>query len=67
MPDIVKCDTCNGQGNYEALINIHDDITETVKCKTCDGKGVIYQMTEEAEEDVRANLGILRELEKCGY
>ena len=55
MPDIKKCEKCNGKGYYEALISQHDDKKETVKCPKCDGSGTRYQMTDDEERDYHAD------------
>lgn len=49
--ELVNCITCDGKGRYEALVSQHDDEKEMVTCKTCNGRGIIYQMTEQEEED----------------
>ncbi len=55
MSDEKKCDRCEGNGSYKALVSQHDDKTEIVKCEKCNGKGVIHQMTEEEERDYHAD------------
>jgi DnaJ-class molecular chaperone len=55
MADQVNCSTCKGTGVINALVNQHDDKTETVRCPTCDGKGEIHIMTDKDESDYWAD------------
>ena len=49
--EIVNCIICEGKGRYEALVSQHDDEKEMVTCQRCNGRGIVYQMTEQEEED----------------
>ncbi len=49
MPISKTCETCKGNGYYEALVSQHDDKKENVICEKCNGKGIVYQMTEREE------------------
>lgn len=57
MPDIKKCDRCDGNGGYTYLISMHDDVTGYTKCAKCNGKGTLVYMTEDEERDYRQNNG----------
>lgn len=54
MPTISTCPMCKGEIYYKVLTNAHSNEKETIKCTNCNN-GVIYQMTDEEEDDYHAN------------
>jgi DnaJ-class molecular chaperone len=55
MPTTVKCTQCNGNGQFVALVSMHDTKTEKVICSKCNGEGVIHQMTDVEESDYHSD------------
>jgi len=55
MLDKLTCGTCNGLEVIDALVSQHDDKKELSKCPKCNGRGVIFQMTDEEEQDYWAD------------
>lgn len=55
MPETITCSKCKGAGALTVLVSQHDDKTDVIVCDKCNGKGFTHQMTQEEENDYRAD------------